>query len=178
MVDDRSSEEATAEFAGAAESVRDARRFVMEVLADEHDDLVGDAALLASELATNAVIHAQTPFRVTVSRAADGVRIGVLDGSTTTARRCRYSATSGTGRGLGMVEDVADAWGVDVAGDGKCVWFTIDRSSRANAGDDAERGDVPRSASGEPDLDALLADLGGWEDDEAAQEDAALRRAA
>lgn len=177
MVDERSSDEATAEFAGIAESVRDARRFVMRVLAEEHDDLVGDAALLTSELATNAVIHAQTAFRVTVARTDDGIRVGVIDGSTTTARRCRYSATSGTGRGLGMVEDMAETWGVEVDGAGKRVWFTIRRRNRAGAGDDAGRADVPRASGEEPDLDALLADLGGWDDEEPAQ-DAALRRAA
>jgi anti-sigma regulatory factor (Ser/Thr protein kinase) len=177
MVDGRSSDEATAEFAGVAESVRDARRFVMEVLAEEHDDLVGDAALLTSELATNAVIHAQTTFRITVRHTPDGVRVGVGDGSTSTARRCRYSATSGTGRGLGMVEDIAASWGVDVEGDGKCVWFTVRRGGRADAGHDADGEDGRRTADAEPDLDALLADLGGWDDEDPAR-DAALRRAA
>jgi len=173
--DDRASDEATAEFAGAAESVREARRFVMDVLAAEHDDLSVDAALLTSELATNAVIHANTPFQVRVQRTADGVRVEVADGSTSSARRCRYSPTSGTGRGLGMVEDLADDWGVDVDDDGKCVWFTLGRRDRvgSDGSDDGGEG----GSSGEPDLNALLADLGGWDDDASGQ-DAALRRAA
>jgi len=175
MVDDRRSDEATATFAGTPEAVRDARRFVLEVLAPVDDDVADDAALLTSELATNAVIHAQTDFEVTIRRAPDGVRVEVRDGSRVTARRSRYSATSGTGRGLGMVEDVAEAWGVDEAEDGKAVWFTLTTRQRAASGD--ERGTAIGGRSADPDLDAILADLGGWDDGDRS-DDAALRRAA
>lgn len=173
MVHERSSDEATATFVEAPESVREARHFVREVLAGDDEDVADDAALLASELATNAVIHAQTPFRVTIRRVDGVVRVEVRDGSRATARRYRFSPTSGTGRGLGMVEDLADRWGVEEASDGKVVWFTLTRRRRVAGGDDAEPD--PGRAAGPPDLDALLADLGGWDDDEAS---AALRRAA
>lgn len=170
---DWSSDVATATFAGTPESVRDARRFVLDVLAPVDDELAGDAALLASELATNAVIHAQTSFQVVIRHEADAVRVEVQDGSTASARRCRYSATSGTGRGLGMVEDLAEQWGIDPAGAGKAVWFVLATRRRATT-DDERTASEPQ---GEVDLDALLADLGGWEDPSEST-DAALRRAA
>lgn len=172
MVPDSSSGVVTATFEGAPESVREARRFVLDVVAPVDDDLADDAALLASELATNAVIHARTTFHVTIHLEPGAIRVEVQDGSTVTARRCRYSATSGTGRGLGMVEDLAEAWGIDEADDGKAVWFVLAPRRRAAPDDD-----ISARGAGEPDLDAILADLGGWEDEGPAG-GAALRRVA
>lgn len=166
--------EATATFGATPESVRDARRFVRDAVAPIDDDLADDAALLTSELATNAVIHARTGFVVTIRHAPDGVRVEVRDGSTAPARRSRYSATSGTGRGLGMVDDLAETWGVEESGDGKAIWFTLTTRQRATSDDDgAAAGDGDLD---DADLDALLAGLGG--DDDGLRSDAALRRAA
>ena len=162
-VHERSTDVASATFDADPEAVRDVRRFVREALADVDDDLVGDATLLTSELATNAVIHAQTTFVVTVRRTAASVRVEVQDGSPVAARRCRYSATSGTGRGLGMVEDVADTWGVEPVDAGKRVWFSLVAGRRADGDDDVRV--VPAGADGAPDIDAILADFGGWDDE-------------
>jgi anti-sigma regulatory factor (Ser/Thr protein kinase) len=119
------SAEVTTEFEPAPESVREARRFVTSTLEAWGADEAGDAALLTSELATNAVIHAQSRYTVTLVRLPDRVRVTVADGSLASARRCHYSPTSGTGRGLGMVADLAAAWGVETADDGKLVWFEL-----------------------------------------------------
>ncbi len=63
-----------------AESVPAARHFVVNVLhAWGLGALDADAAIVASELATNAVRHADSPFRATLDRQSDGVRIGVED---------------------------------------------------------------------------------------------------
>jgi anti-sigma regulatory factor (Ser/Thr protein kinase) len=153
-------------------TVREARRFVARALEDVADGRADDAALLTSELATNAVIHAGSPYTVTVRRDGDRIRVEVLDASAASARRCHYSPTSGTGRGLGMVEDVAAAWGVeDTADGGKVVWFELDPPAADGAGGRAAAASVPvaRPAgldeADEAGLDALLAELGGWEDD-------------
>jgi len=59
-----------------------ARRFVRDRL-DLHDlpMLVGDVTLVASELATNALRHAGTPFTVTITAFADDLVLAVRDGS-------------------------------------------------------------------------------------------------
>src|SRR3982750_3083026 len=57
--------EREASFAAEPESVRKARRFVVESLAGFVDDPAA-VELLTSELATNAVVHAKTGFRVRV----------------------------------------------------------------------------------------------------------------
>ncbi|HEV7861721.1 MAG TPA: MEDS domain-containing protein, partial [Acidimicrobiia bacterium] len=61
----------------------DARRFVTHTLVSwGHTDLVDDAAVVTTELATNAVLHAGTDFTVTVSRRPDGaIRVAVRDAS-------------------------------------------------------------------------------------------------
>jgi anti-sigma regulatory factor (Ser/Thr protein kinase) len=165
----------TKEFEPAPETVREARAFVRVALDGAGADWADDAMLLTSELATNAVIHARTSYSVSVSVVDDRVRVEVADGSASSARRCHYSATSGTGRGLGMIEDTAAAWGVEPRPPaGKVIWFEL----RAPADD--ERGSRPDEGAegddGPVDLDALLAELGG---DEAGDGGVAnLRRAA
>jgi anti-sigma regulatory factor (Ser/Thr protein kinase) len=166
-----------ARFDPRPESVRDARRFVSKALADT-GELADDAALLVSELATNAVIHAGSEYTITIRRQGGVIRVEVADGSAATARRCHYSPTSGTGRGLGMVEDLASGWGVEEAvaaagadkAEGKVIWFELPLpSSDGAAGGAAAAIDVSGGtdhAATDAELDALLAELGGWDDDE------------
>lgn len=158
--------EVAEEYEGVPESVRRARRLVIRVLAGV-GTVADDAALLVSELATNAVIHAGTPFRVAVRRRDDRLRVEVADGSRAVARRQRFSTTSGTGRGLALVDDVADRWGVDGRDDGKTVWFELAvRPAGSDPGRQAARRPVDAADGVEPDLDALLDELGGWDDDD------------
>jgi anti-sigma regulatory factor (Ser/Thr protein kinase) len=77
--------------------------------------------LVLSELATNAIRHAATPFEVVVE--TDGyVRIEVEDGSTRNPVKRPESITALDGRGLHIVEQVCDRWGVHIVQDRKCVW--------------------------------------------------------
>jgi anti-sigma regulatory factor (Ser/Thr protein kinase) len=90
-------------------------------------DVVAMAELCVSELVTNAVLHAGTPVRVHVAPVSGGIRIHVRDGSAAMPLRVRHSRTAATGRGLGLVETVSQAWGVDTHGDGgKTVWCELD----------------------------------------------------
>ena len=68
-----------------AQSVATARRFVREQL-NVHDlpSLVDDVTLVASELATNALSHAGTPFTVTITASGDDVVLEVRDGAPST----------------------------------------------------------------------------------------------
>jgi hypothetical protein len=111
-------------------SVGHARRFVRRVLTDwGFDELVDTVALLTSELATNALLHARTGFAVVVSRDDEQVRVDVLDGSGVAPRQRTTSATAITGRGIAMVAQLATSWGPtpprELGGYAKGVFFTV-----------------------------------------------------
>jgi anti-sigma regulatory factor (Ser/Thr protein kinase) len=121
-------EDATARFRAGPDAPFAARRFVAGVLAGRrHTDpsAAQDAQLVVSELATNAVIHAGTPFSVSVCFDGSTIRISVHDWSSTAlvVRDAPPSALSG--RGLRLVEAVTQDWGVDSAADGKTVWAEL-----------------------------------------------------
>lgn len=107
-------------------SVPAARRFVRElVLAAGLEDWVGDAQLAVSELCTNAVLHAHTPFEVTVQVCPEGVYVQVWDDDPVLPARRVSGASSTTGRGLELLAAVATASGVQAVGPNKVVWFSL-----------------------------------------------------
>jgi hypothetical protein len=116
-------------FRWSGTSPADARRFVTEGLrAWGLGDLADDAAIVATELATNAVVHARSDFTVTISRRPSGrVRIAVADESTLPPLPRRPAPFDGSGRGLGMIEAIAVIWGVDLVPAGKVVWAEVRR---------------------------------------------------
>lgn len=85
------------------------------------------AELLTSELVTNAIIHTDHDAVLTATVGPRGLRVEVRD---FVARRPRLRASNtddGThGRGLVLVQSLADAWGVRAHGVGKVVWFELD----------------------------------------------------
>jgi anti-sigma regulatory factor (Ser/Thr protein kinase) len=115
-------------------NVRAAREFVADALRDQ--GFAGDydtVLLLASELVTNAVRHAATPFEITVEVAHDRVKVAVIDGDRDHGPRVRHPSPDDTnGRGLLLVDQLAAVWGSDRTGGGKAVWFTL--PSTANVG--------------------------------------------
>jgi hypothetical protein len=115
------------QFSRSAQTPREARRFVVETLERWGlHDLIDDAALVASELTANAVIHARAEPIVTVSRQGDGVRISVQDGSRHQARPHGSSTDWATTHGLNLVAAVATGWGSDEQGSGKTVWAELE----------------------------------------------------
>jgi anti-sigma regulatory factor (Ser/Thr protein kinase) len=108
-------------------STRDARRFVRDTLRQWRlDGLTHEAELLASELVTNVVLHAGTPFEVALTHDDhDPLRIEVRDGSRRAPRRHHYSEEASTGRGMLLVESLSLRHGVEVVDDGKLVWFEL-----------------------------------------------------
>lgn len=119
---------ATARFAAGADSPLAARRFISSVLTRwpyEGRVALADARLVVSELATNAVIHAGTPFAVSVRHTGSAVRISVRDWSPTPPVMRNGGPASLTGRGLRLVARVAEAWGVDDDPDGKITWAEL-----------------------------------------------------
>lgn len=89
--------------------------------------LISSAALLTSELATNAVIHAASPFSVDVANTGHGIHVTVTDPSPAAVTLRDPSQIDEHGRGLRVVDAVSSAWGSEpVRGDGKAVWFELD----------------------------------------------------
>jgi len=84
------------------------------------------AELVASELVTNAVMHAGTPIDFTV-RLLDGcVHIAVRDENPNPARITGYVSDSDEhGRGLLVVDALATSWGTVFPGIGKIVWAAV-----------------------------------------------------
>lgn len=91
----------------------------------------GAAVLLASELATNAVLHARTDFSVAVGvmDSADGpmARLEVIDGSAMLPSQRAFSTSATTGRGIRLLADLSRAWGTVPLdpGIGKLVWAEV-----------------------------------------------------
>src|SRR3954454_12502691 len=103
-----------------------ARRFVTaQLTAYGADDLVDVAALLTSELVTNAVVHAASAVEVDVVRATEGVTVKVRDADTgpLVMRAGGGTELDEGGRGFLLVDRLAEAWGTEDRAGGKGVWF-------------------------------------------------------
>jgi hypothetical protein len=123
-------------------SVSAARRFVRRALAGLGAPLVEDAALVVTELVSNAVLHASGPITLAVDRVGDGTafRIAVGDASRVPPMIREYGTGAATGRGLNLVASVSRRWGVEHGGDGgKVVWAEIPtvRAPEGSGGRDA-----------------------------------------
>lgn len=115
------------EFAARPSSVSLARAFVLAHLL-EHDllHLVDDVALVVSELATNAVNHAGTPFTVVLRALGDRVFVEVADGAQGGPPMPVERSLETGGSGMAIVHALAIDWGVTPQPDGKSVWAEFD----------------------------------------------------
>lgn len=84
-----------------------------------------EVELAADELTTNALMHTDGGAIVTI-RVLTGperrLRVDVEDRSSALPRRRDAGDAGVSGRGLMLVDRLADAWGVESRGTGKCVW--------------------------------------------------------
>ncbi|WP_309504873.1 MULTISPECIES: response regulator [Nocardioides] len=114
-------------------SVATARRFVRDKLLEwGHADTVDDAMLVVSELAANALTHAESSYRVRVAAAGPAVRIEVEDDGAGTPEPQPLTETEESGRGLHLVGALAASWGMDAgASGGKRVWAELAVASAA-----------------------------------------------
>jgi anti-sigma regulatory factor (Ser/Thr protein kinase) len=107
-------------------SPRAARRHVAWALeASELGELVDRATLLVSEVVTNAVLHAATDIQLKCRVERGSLCVEVRDRSLAEPSARNYDVAAMTGRGLEMVELLADEWGVETDEDGKTVWFLL-----------------------------------------------------
>ncbi len=109
-----------------ASSPREARHWVLDRLAELRLEPLADAVeLLTSELVSNSLIHAGTPMVLRLRPEGPGVEVEVQDGSATPPARRHYSVTATTGRGVEVLDSLADEWGWRPAPAGKTVWFRV-----------------------------------------------------
>jgi anti-sigma regulatory factor (Ser/Thr protein kinase) len=119
-------------FPGRADQIARAREFTKRAL--EPCPVTDEAVLLVSELATNALEHTASgdggQFQVTICRNGTSLLIGVSDnGSDKAPASAPLDPESETGRGLGLVELIADRWGYCGDQHGLTVWFELQAGS-------------------------------------------------
>jgi anti-sigma regulatory factor (Ser/Thr protein kinase) len=116
-------------------SVGAARRFVADVLASRGmEPLVDVAALLTSELVTNALLYTGSGMGLEIVFPPSSVRIEVRDTSTEEPVRRRVRPDQSVpGRGLELVESLAERWGTAASDAGKSVWFELEVPRRDGA---------------------------------------------
>jgi anti-anti-sigma regulatory factor len=117
----------------------------------DRPDLAGPACIVVTEMVNNVVAHAHTPMSVLLARHGDTMTVAVRDRSVAVPRFAGPVApTSYGGRGLLLIDSVAERWGSLVLADGKVVWAALqdgDEDERATAGkhlDSASMGDPAR----------------------------------
>ena len=129
-----------------------ARRWARSRLAgsgiEADEPLAETLVLLISELVTNAVVHTGCPavLRMLLPRLPESapgtVRVEVADASARPPRPRQAEGNDTDGRGLALVDGLADRWGWQADGAGKRIWCEVDRcepapKGTANAGDTA-----------------------------------------
>jgi anti-sigma regulatory factor (Ser/Thr protein kinase) len=86
-----------------------------------------DAALLVTELVTNVVDHVGGEASFTLElEASDGwLLVAVVDGSSITPVVRELDHERPRGRGLQLVEAIAERWGTEEHHGGKRIWFHL-----------------------------------------------------
>jgi anti-sigma regulatory factor (Ser/Thr protein kinase) len=116
-----------ATFEASPISASRARDFVTRRLIDHRlQYLVDPVRLVASELATNVLVHAKTAFSVTLEASERAVLLTVRDDSRALPTRRAAQAMDPSGRGLAIVDIISHDWGTNEDGDGsKAVWASF-----------------------------------------------------
>jgi anti-sigma regulatory factor (Ser/Thr protein kinase) len=119
--------ECSADFSAERDAPRSARHFVTDALVGwgHGGELLEDAKLVVTELATNAVVHAHSPFSVIARAENSRVRVSVRDASPVTPTLCDDDPSALSGRGIRLVAAVSADWGVELTADGKSVWAVL-----------------------------------------------------
>lgn len=90
------------------------------------DEVVDTATLLASELATNALLHGRGRVELRLRLTRDRLVLEAVDAGHHMPRRRRAEQDDEGGRGLHLVATLADRWGSRATDDGKVVWAELD----------------------------------------------------
>jgi sigma-B regulation protein RsbU (phosphoserine phosphatase) len=108
-----------------------ARRAVQEALMGAGlEVMLDDALLLVSELVTNAVVHAGTELELRIDIGPDLARIEVIDHGPGLPIRHGADDASEFGRGIFLLDALAQEWGTRHFAGGKSVWFVLGVTDR------------------------------------------------
>jgi anti-sigma regulatory factor (Ser/Thr protein kinase) len=130
-----------------AESVAGARHFVRDVLSEEPRETMEAAELMTSELATNSVRHAHSDFELAILRSRDEIRVEVSDHGPGQPIMRSPTPREQSGRGLRIVQELSENWGISPSPNGKLVWFTL--PVRTHAGEHKSRSTASREQAPE-----------------------------
>ena len=86
---------------------------------------------MVSELATNAVKHARSDFKISVDDSGGEIRVEVSDTGPGQPVLRFPASLERSGRGLRIVEALSGAWGTVDSPGGKTVWFTLPSKAKA-----------------------------------------------
>ncbi|UQU68069.1 ATP-binding protein [Couchioplanes caeruleus] len=105
------------------DACRQVRQLVAQTCAAwHHKELAATVGLIATELVANVVRHAHTTMELTLGLRDGRVWLAVRDGSRLLPRPKEPGVSEAGGRGLQLVRELTDAWGVLPVPDGKVVW--------------------------------------------------------
>ncbi|THA25383.1 GAF domain-containing protein [Streptomyces sp. RKND-216] len=110
--------------------IADARHQLGGLLHDWKDgDQADGAVLMLSEMLTNVLVHTDGDALMVAEISGDPgtrlLRVDVTDSSDELPHRRSPGELASSGRGLLLLDTLADAWGVEPRGDGKCTWFEL-----------------------------------------------------
>ncbi|MEU8773249.1 SpoIIE family protein phosphatase [Streptomyces sp. NPDC048606] len=117
------------------ERIAGARRQVGELLHDWADPEQVDAAvLMVSEMVTNVLVHTDGDALLMAEAVGElgarRLRVEVADGSDELPHKRHPGEMASSGRGVLLMEMLADTWGVDPRGEGKSIWFELHERSK------------------------------------------------
>jgi hypothetical protein len=130
-------------------AARRARELITEACGRwELPELAGPACIVVTEMVNNVVAHAQTAMTVLVARRGDRMTVAVRDHSSARPRFTGPVApTSYGGRGLLLIDSVAQRWGNLALVDGKVVWAWLTGEQEPS---DAARSRLDRAGMADP----------------------------
>ncbi|MFD9338087.1 SpoIIE family protein phosphatase [Streptomyces sp. NPDC060028] len=116
------------------ERIAGARRQIRELLHDWSDpDQVDSAVLMVSEMVTNVLMHTDGDALLVAEAVGElggrRLRIEVADKSDELPHKRHPGEMASSGRGVLLMEMLADNWGVDPRGEGKSIWFELHEQS-------------------------------------------------
>jgi len=114
-----------AKFPPESASITVSRHRLEDFLYDVPENLRMVAALLVSELTTNAIRHAETHFSLCADVTPFALRVEVADGTSDPPVVMTPDPEQPGGRGMLLVSQLADNWGTEPITDGKLVWFEL-----------------------------------------------------
>ena len=111
-----------------------ARRWLVQQCHKRHCDVLADpAALIVTELVTNVFLHARTDCLIHAAFDHPTLTVTVTDQDNRELTPQSPSSTAEDGRGLAIVEALADTWGIKHADGVKSVWFHLSNAHQPHA---------------------------------------------